>query len=278
MTTLQIFNVEHGACALLTCPLAVGGATRMLIDCGHNATTGFYPGEYLQRMGVRHLDMMVVTNYDEDHVSGFPDFLRRNISIGHLERNMSVTPGVIAQLKSETGMGNGIAALSRFAAGRNGALTLLGAPYFPNVYWSCYRNPCPLFDDENNLSHVLRLSINGWNFLFPGDLERAGWIALLNANAEFRNMMQGIDVLVAAHHGRENGVCQEIFDKFGCSPKIVVISDDYRQYSTQNTTAYYGSKCKGVNGFRRPGLRKVLTTRSDGDILFSFNGADCTVS
>lgn len=40
---LQIFDVEHGACALLT----ADNGTRLMIDCGHNATTGWRPGSYL---------------------------------------------------------------------------------------------------------------------------------------------------------------------------------------------------------------------------------------
>jgi hypothetical protein len=33
---LQIFDVEHGACSLLT----ADNNARVMIDCGHNATTG----------------------------------------------------------------------------------------------------------------------------------------------------------------------------------------------------------------------------------------------
>ncbi|MFZ5538554.1 MAG: hypothetical protein ACOY5V_02290 [Pseudomonadota bacterium] len=62
MTTLQIFDVEHGGCALLTCR----NGMRMMIDCGHNATLGWYPGNHLGRPGVQHLEMLVVTNYDQD--------------------------------------------------------------------------------------------------------------------------------------------------------------------------------------------------------------------
>ncbi len=54
------------------------------------------------------------------------------------------------------------------------------------------------------------------------------------------------------------------------------ISDDYKQYSTQETTTYYGSKALGIHGFRGvPGIRKVLTTRSDGFIQFSFQNGRC---
>jgi hypothetical protein len=53
-------------------------------------------------------------------------------------------------------------------------------------------------------------------------------------------------------------------------PQIVVISDDYHQYDTQKTTAYYKSKCAGMDYFRSNGRRWVLTTRNDGTLTFTF--------
>jgi len=103
---LQIFDVEHGACALLACD----NDARIMIDSGHNATTGWFPGSYLRRQGIDYLEMLAITNYDEDHVSGLPNLLA-NVNVGWLSRNKSVGPDAIEELKSETGMGNGIEAL-----------------------------------------------------------------------------------------------------------------------------------------------------------------------
>ena len=70
-----------------------------------------------------------------------------------------------------------------------------------------------------------------------------------------------------------------MFDTWGCRPKLVVISDDYKQHATQETTNYYGSKAQGISGFRfERGLRRVLTTRSDGELMFSFQNGHCLVS
>ena len=65
---------------------------------------------------------------------------------------------------------------------------------------------------------------------------------------------------------------------YGCTPKLVIISDDYKQYDTQETTNFYGTKASGILGFRNEqGVRKVLTTRRDGPIGFSFQGRNCIV-
>lgn len=97
---LKIFDVEHGAYALLTCD----DNTRLMIDSGHNASTNWYPGTYLRRQGVSKLDMLAVTNYDEDHVSGLNN-LFDNVQVGWLWRNKSVSSGTIRKLKSEDGRG-----------------------------------------------------------------------------------------------------------------------------------------------------------------------------
>jgi beta-lactamase superfamily II metal-dependent hydrolase len=109
---LEVFDVEHGACALVT----TSNGRRCLIDCGHNATTNWRPGSFLRRAGINRLDRLFITNYDEDHVSGYPD-LRANVAIDVLVRNPSVPPGAIRFLKSEDGMGNGIDLLVRTIEG-----------------------------------------------------------------------------------------------------------------------------------------------------------------
>ena len=114
--------------------------------------------------------------------------------------------------------------------------------------------------------------------MFPGDMERNGFDHLLNTCPPFRQTVVSVDVLVASHHGRQNGMCPNTFDVYGCAPKLVVISDDYKQYESQETTAYYGGKTSGILGFRdQAGVRKVLTTRSEGEIRFSFQGSSCYV-
>ena len=68
-----------------------------------------------------------------------------------------------------------------------------------------------------------------------------------------------------------------MFDVHGCYPSIVVISDDYKQHNTQETTGYYSRKVRGISWFRNEGARYVLTTRSDKEICFSFKNGGSLV-
>ena len=146
---LQIFDVEHGACSLLT----ADNNTRLMIDCGHNATTGWKPGTYLTQQRIPQLDMLAITNYDEDHASGADD-LFDNVYVSWLLRNPSVSGATIKTLKREQGMGPGI---ERLVHAMENVFTGPGAlplqePVFQGVARQSFYNSYPLFDDENNLS------------------------------------------------------------------------------------------------------------------------------
>ncbi len=276
---LQVFDVEHGQCALLTIPSG-NGFKRLMIDCGHNAIAQFYPGDHLAKLGATFLDQLVITNYDEDHASGYPNLLSRGISIDWILRNPSVSPQTIRSLKSEDGMGPGIDALIQHLTSSFGPpVAGRSAPLFDGVQIEYFWNQYPYFDDENNLSLVLHLTVHGYSFLFSGDMEKAGFDNILATCERFRTVVSSIDVLIASHHGRKSGICPDMFDEWGCRPKLVVISDDYKQYETQETVNYYASKCSGISNFRNSGNdRKVLTTRNDGEICFNFSNGICWAS
>lgn len=261
---LQIFDVEHGACALLT----TDNGARVMIDCGHNATTGWKPGTYLRQNGIMSIDVLAITNYDEDHVSGINDLLEK-VQVHHVWRNASVSPEVIRNLKSEDGMGPGVEglviALQRIFTGPP---TAIGTGLrLDGLQWNAFSLSYPHFDDENNLSMVLFLRCHGVGVMFTGDLEKAGWREFLK-DAGFRQALMNTNVFIASHHGRENGVCEEVADYLG-SVFYVVISDKGYMYDTQETLPFYQRVARG-GPFRSERQRRVLSTRSDGRIGFNF--------
>lgn len=278
---LQIFDVDHGQCALLTLPAIGRTAYRVLVDCGHAVNfrgAPWYPGAHLQGLGVHYIDMLVCTNFDEDHMCGYPDLVKRGIGVGCILGNPTVAPETIARLKTQDGMGAGIEALAHTLAIRRSMAWAQVPPTIPNVNMIWTWNPHPYFDDENNLSLLFTLDVRGYRFMFPGDMESNGWANLLATCPAFRPVVAGVDVLVASHHGRRNGICEDMFNIHGCTPKLVIISDDYKQYDTQETTTFYGGKASGISNYRgQPGVRRVLTTRTDGEIRFSFVNGRCDV-
>lgn len=278
---LQIFNVDHGACALLTVPKEGGtGLHRVLIDCGHSSAykgAPWYPGAYLLAHGIEYVDLLICTNFDEDHASGVPSLIKHNIAVGSILGNPTVSPEVLEQLKTDGSMGNGIRIIANSLAERRDRGELQIPPAIPGVELSYFWNKWPYWDTENNLSLVAHLDIHGFKFLFPGDMEKDGFNNLLLL-PEFASLMSGIDVLIAAHHGRENGKCEAMFNDHGCWPQLVIISDCAKKHQSQETLPYYYSKAKGIQSFRGQGPRKVLTTRSDDYIEFGFANGCCYIA
>jgi hypothetical protein len=89
----------------------------------------------------------------------------------------------------------------------------------------------------------------------------------LLAREDFKRALRETGVLVASHHGRENGGCEKIFQY--CKPYFIVISDKGYMYDMQKTIPFYRNKAGG--GHFRGETRHVLTTRHDGKIEFWFN-------
>src|SRR6266508_1427710 len=54
---------------------------------------------------------------------------------------------------------------------------------FFEVPWNQYDFLPTYFDDENNLSLVVFVTCGEHKFIFPGDMERAGWLQLLRNEA-----------------------------------------------------------------------------------------------
>jgi beta-lactamase superfamily II metal-dependent hydrolase len=254
--TVEIFDVGHGACAVVTAP----NGNRLMIDCGHSNERPWRPSEHYAGAAIHEL---VVSNYDEDHVSDLVGVMAKT-KVAFITRNTSVGPESLGHLKMEYGMGVGIGRLHRWMHAVQGRPSG-GSPDFGPMrrasYWNSYPND---FDDENNLSILTIVEWAGFRMSFAGDLEDAGWERLLRRQS-VRDELAGVDVFVASHHGRESGCCDEVFTV--CNPQVVVISDRDHQFDTQATTPWYADRCKGINFNRKK--RHVFTTRCDGDMKFS---------
>jgi hypothetical protein len=257
---INIFDVAHGFCGYV---VADNGNT-MLIDCGHNDETGFYPANYLVAVKSPGIHRFFPLNYDEDHLSGLPRLRQISylIPIHILHRNPTITPDQLRALKLPSGpLGPGITALLDMLATYTANVSV--PPVYPSVEFEVFYNSYPSFTDTNNLSQVLFLHYPGLSIVFPGDLEKAGWRTLLQ-RGDFRAHLARVNIFVASHHGRESGYAPEVFDV--CEPDIVVISDESKQYDTQETN--YGQHSTGIT-WNQTETRKVLTTRKDGMITIT---------
>lgn len=236
-----------------------------MLDCGFDADRGWFPSVVY---GGQFIDALIITNLDEDHVEDLP-YVWDRVTLGSIYSNPSVTAAALATMKREHGMNDGVrqahAILSRFGPGHVGKMADIGEV----SAWG-YSNRYGLdFTDTNNLSVATFIRWGTFTILFAGDLETAGWRALLR-NPAFVADLATVTVFVASHHGRANGRCEEVFKI--ARPESVVFSDDRKQYESQETDAWYRQRVSGIpvlDGVPSGLLPKrwhVYTTRRDGTL------------
>lgn len=252
------FDVAHGNCHLIVTP----SGRRVMIDLG--CSDDFSPVKWLKNKGCKRLDLLVVTHPHDDHIRGVFDL--DGVGVGILHRPKSVPPELTAQLDPD--LQN---AWQEFDRRFTSPVQLQDKFYDPQS---------PAFDgmalqffggksdtqNLNNYSIVTVLEFGAFKMVFPGDLETAGWDALLK-NAEFLKAIAGTTVLVAAHHGRQKGWCAKLFDYI--APKLVIISDGA---ATETSYAsYYSQKAEGctvkAQTTNETKERKVISTRDNGNLV-----------
>ena len=261
---IKIFDVEHGFCAYI-----IGdNHNTMLIDCGHNEITGFRPSEYLPNNRCSGIENFIVSNYDEDHISDLPNMCKLKQPNGSnfiqtLYRNRSINGEELRKLKLKGGpIAPGMESLLEMI--RTYTADVTNPPLPQDTEFNYFKNKYPDFDDTNNLSLVTFLHYQDIHLIFPGDLEKEGWLSLLEQPG-FKEELAKTNIFIASHHGRISGYCEEVFDY--CRPEIIIISDESKQFDTQDVD--YKKHASGVKWGNGDDYRYVLTTRNDGMITIS---------
>ena len=252
----EILNVEHGFAAYAVAQ----DNSVLLFDCG--CSPSCRPSEYLSAQGIRTIRRLFITNYDEDHIADLPG-VRQSLSIEILTRNPSLTSRQLHSLKAPP-ISAAMNQLIQMIDNSTGDVSNEQLEPPGLRVWT-FHNNYPEFTDTNNLSLLTFLDVGSVSFVLPGDLERAGWLALLR-DSQVRGLLSRVNVFVASHHGRESGYCREVFDY--CRPSWVVMSDGPIAYDTQRMASTYDQHAMGGWFNRGNGRewRKVITTRNDGPI------------
>lgn len=251
------FNVGHGNCHAIWSP----SGKLVVVDLG--TSDGFSPIEWLKSTGVTVIDLLIITHPHDDHIRGLDDLDGLDVRVLHRPKEVPAT--LTAQLE------RGLKAAWDRIDGR------YNAPASEEQKF--YRKDSPNFDgmsltffggksdssNLNNYSIVTILEYAGFKMVFPGDMENYGWTELL-AQEKFRNAISDATILVAPHHGREAGWCEDIFEHF--EPRLVVVSDG-SMTDTSFVSSYY-DKARGAKVRSRSTEevreRYVVSTRDNGHL------------
>jgi competence protein ComEC len=258
--SLAVLDVGQASCQVLR-----WGERTLLVDAGNGAYRGPSSGRavvepYLASMGVRRLEGLVLTHWDEDHAGSAPDLLQ-DLPAGFLAFPATDRPGRglperVARICSKKGIR--LAPLSRgMRIPLDGLdLEVLNPP-----------DPSPLAD-ENDRSLVFRTAVGAFPVVFPGDLEAPGEAEMLRAGAVRRGF-----ALLVPHHGSATSSSPAWVD--AVSPRIALLSlgrGNRFGHPSPQVLSRYGARGvrmarTDLDGalFLRFGPRPLLFRMRDGD-------------
>ena len=203
--SLMIFNVGKADSMLLR-----SGKTVYLIDTAHGKQWDFIE-EGLESLGVDHLDGVLITHMDGDHVGGLKKLLKSDIRVDHIY--------AAAFYLDEDGEGKPNPAVK--ATDKQGLEVefLQGGDELP-LDGGRLRVLGPLrasTDKEDNNSLVLMAEAAGGSMLLAGDMEFPEERDLLEAG-----VLTAADVLKVPNHGDGDATSEAMLQ--AVQPKIAVIS------------------------------------------------------
>ena len=121
----------------------------------------------------------------------------------------------------------------------------------------------------NNFSPITIVRLSGIKIVICGDNETSSFEKLMKQTG-FIDDVRNADILVAAHHGRENGYYEDFVNKV--NPRLTIISDS--SISSTTAQAKYTDASRGWDvlnrNTRQYEKRYCLTTRNDGNIEIEF--------
>lgn len=213
--TLRTTSVSDVALSVTALDVGQGSCTVfasrgdfLAVDCG-GSQAGDALANYIQGDG--RVDVLVLTHYDDDHVDGLAQLLRR-VEVGTLALPRVEDPSGNRQAVEELARKNGIHLLwvEETVCVTFGAAS---ACIFP-----------PVSSGSDNASGLSVLcSLGDWDALVTGDLPASAERELVE-----REGLRDVELLVAGHHGAASSSCDALLAAL--QPEIALISVGDNQY------------------------------------------------
>jgi len=275
------FDVQHGNATYIQTP----NDKHIMVDLGTGSLkrdqSVFSPLMYIRtKWHVRQLDLVIITHPHRDHLDDIWNF-------GLLQPKILLRPTHLTaedilsnnQPKDNPTIQKYLAISNNYNQPAPSGLDLGQPANFGGV---AIKHFIPLHcpkDNLNNHSIVTIFEYNGVKVVIPGDNEDRSWKELLTNN-HFVNAVSNADVLLASHHGRNAGFCEDLFRHM--TPRLTIISDG-PSGNTSVTSKYFSNTSGWKVMSRSTGVvedRRCLTTRYDKgiDVTISHNGVQPTLN
>ena len=247
---LHFIDVGQADCTLIMLPT---GET-VLVDAG-NREDKDYILNYLNNLGVKHIDAAVATHPHEDHI-GAMQYVLANYDVDKLfmpdfDIDTTVYTNMLYAME-ENGV-EGIKVTEPFNMEIGGiTFEILG--------------PVSQYNDANNNSIVFKMSYGEKTFLFTGDIEKEAERDILNSGADVK-----ADVLKVAHHGSKTSSTSDFLTEVNPDLAIVHVGAD-NQYGCPNADVL--GRLNKAEILRTDLLGDVVVKCDGKNIITSFSGLD----
>ncbi len=253
--SVEVLDVGQGDCVFIDC----SGKT-MLIDSGPLRHDGTDEGmrtvvPYLLRKGVLHLDYMILTHPDSDHIGGALKILN-NIRVRNLlyscRFDQTKWKKILEMARKKGSVVLPVTAGQKLSVGPCSV-----------EFWHA---DCNLNFSDNALSLVTKLDVFGRSFLFPGDIP--GFL-----EAKLPDYLFPVDILMLPHHGSPHSSTDVFLDR--ASPLLSVTSSGFANYfGFPSPDLVSKLDLRGIDLFRTDMEGKIrFTVKRGGRIqVFTFRG------
>ena len=203
---VDFYDMGKADAMLITAP----DGKRVLIDTGTNKG-GKALVERFEKEGIDHIDVLIVTHYDKDHVGG-ADKIIEDIGVSEVympvyEKDSKQYEQFLEALDEGGVKAHPIRTKERVQVPLDGLTMTISAAHRTNYG----------HDEENDFSLCTRLVYGDTRFLFPGDAEAPRQLELLEEGD------LACDVLKVPYHGRLVGASEKFLA--ATAPKIAFIPD-----------------------------------------------------
>lgn len=257
-----LWDVGHGLSIWIKTP----AGHNHWIDAGSNSNDDFSPAKHVfENYSEKNMDYLIISHPDKDHIENLPDLI-----------DFFGEPRVLCRSKSlpaKEKYGDESFEYQRVYKDLDTRFTS------PITYEKSPQNPdynggIEIKNDNldyrkdliaNNTSVVVFYYYADHLFVCPGDIEPAGWAELwANSSAKFQPLIEKAShrILVAPHHGRESGYCQDMMDSI--NPHLVLIAD---KWGGGETDRGFRENPLGLdlNGY----TEKYKSTKTNGRLKFT---------
>ena len=241
--TVTALDVGQGSSTAL-----LSGWQTCLVDCGGDGADdpGDVAADYFASLGLIHLDTLVLTHFDDDHVNGVPQLLERmSVDTVAVPRSQAASGRLDLLLPYFEAEGAQVVYADEITRLSLGPSTLTLYP--------------PLGSGTSNEEGLFALCSNGdFDVLITGDAD-----AFVERMLIKYYDVPDLELLIAGHHGSSASTSEELLDAL--RPELALISCGYNSYGHPSPDTLERLAARDILTYRTDTMGTIsIYVRSDG--------------